>query len=122
MNDMVADLEEEDLEDTKGITEEQLQDIIDQSGLKETVANIQQEMRDDIDQITKDFDATVNDGLKDEEPIPTKKAKPQGLIDQKMEMRTVKSTPSIEEDPNKFKKGPLWNFRTNHADDDKVID
>jgi len=120
MNDMVADLDEEDLEDSVGITEEELQNIIDQSGLKETVANIQQEMRDDIDQITKDFEDTINDGLEDE---PTfEEPKKSGLIDTVIEKRTVKSQPNIEEDDARFRKGPLWNFRTSHQDDDKVID
>ena len=121
MNSMVEDLEEE----PTGISEEELQGIIDQSGLKEAVANIQQEMRDDIDQITKDFEVAVSDGIDEleaEEEAPIEEKPAAGLVDQKMEQRTVKSQPSIEEDMSKFRKGPLWQFRTSHQDDDKVID
>ena len=119
MNDMVEDLEVE----PEGITEEELQQIIDESGIKETIA----EIKDDF----KDLDITLTDGLDElekEEKKPfnfnfkgIKKAKPQGLIDQTMEQRTVKSEPKVE-DSTKFKKGPLWQYRTNTADDDKVID
>ena len=108
MNSMVEDLEEEPV----GISEEELQDIIDESGIKETIASI----KDDF----KDLEVTLNDGLEEEAPIEEKPAA--GLVDQKMEQRTVKSQPSIEEDMSKFRKGPLWQFRTSHQDDDKVID
>jgi hypothetical protein len=124
MNDMVADLDEEDLEDSVGITEEELQDIIDQSGLKETVANIQQEMRDDIDQITKDFESTIADGIDELEAeeskekrkpfngfFKVKKAKAQGLIDQTIENRTVKPD-------GRGTKGPLYDFRTRRNPND----
>ena len=119
MNDMVEDLEVE----PEGITEEELQQIIDESGIKETIA----EIKDDF----KDLDITLTDGLDElekEEKKPfnfnfkgIKKAKPQGLIDQTMEQRTVKSEPKVE-DSTKFKKGPLWEYRTNRSNDDKVID
>lgn len=108
MNSMVEDLEEEPV----GISEEELQDIIDESGIKETIASI----KDDF----KDLEVTLNDGL--EEEAPSKEKPATGLVDQKMEQRTVKSQPSIEEDMSKFRKGPLWQFRTSHQDDDKVID
>lgn len=108
MNSMVEDLEEEPV----GISEEELQDIIDESGIKETIASI----KDDF----KDLEVTLNDGL--EEEAPSKEKPATGLVDQKMEQRTVKSQPSVEEDMSKFRKGPLWQFRTSHQNDDKVID
>lgn len=128
MNDMVSDLEEEDLE--PAVTPEELQQIIDESGIKDAIKDIKSDFKEVVDDF-KDLDVTLNDGLDElekEEKKPfnfnskgIKKAKPQGLIDQTMEQRTVKSEPQVE-DPNGFKKGPLWQYRTNTADDDKVID
>lgn len=132
MNDIVEDLEEEDLEPV--VTPEQLQEIINESGIKDVVNNIQAEFKEVIDDF-KDLDVTLTDGLeeldKEEESIKSKlkmpkfnfkikKAIPQGLVDQKMEQRTVKSEQTV--DDSLLKKGPLWQYRTNKSNDDKFID
>lgn len=130
MNDMVADLEEEDLE--PAVTPEQLQEIIDESGIKDVVKNIQAEFKEVVDDF-KDLDVTLADGLeeldKEEEVSESKlkmpkfnfkikKAKPQGLIDQTMEQRTVTNQPSND----LSRKGPLYQYRTNKSNDDNRID
>jgi len=61
------DLDEEDLEvEPEGITEEQLQEIIDKSGIKEAVNGITEDFNQIIDDF-KDWDATLMDGLEEEE-------------------------------------------------------
>lgn len=107
MNEMIEDLEED-----LTVTEEELQQIIDDSGIKETIANIGQDFKEavsDIKEMKVDdvAEGIVELGKEDEKPLiefngKIKKAKPQGLIDQTTEQRNVK--------------GPLWQYRTNKND------
>jgi len=61
------DLDEEDFEvEPEGITEEQLQEIIDKSGIKEAVNGITEDFNQIIEDF-KDWDATLEDGLEEEE-------------------------------------------------------
>jgi hypothetical protein len=61
------DLDEEDLEvEPEGITEEQLQEIIDKSGIKEAVNGITEDFNQIIEDF-KDWDSTLEDGLEEEE-------------------------------------------------------
>ena len=61
------DLDEEDLEvEPDGITEEQLQEIIDKSGIKEAVNGITEDFNQIIEDF-KDWDSTLEDGLEEEE-------------------------------------------------------
>lgn len=124
------------------LTPEKLQEIIDESGIKEMVNNISAEFAENTKEILEDlsdWDVTLTDGLDDvtwEEPteftetsIEEVKEEPSieevkslGLMDsiQKPERRRVqrvKNAISVE-NRAKLKKGPLWDFRTNRRDDD----
>ena len=60
-------LDDEDLEvEPEGITEEQLQEIIDESGIKEVISNLTQDFNEIIDDF-KEWDSTLDDGLEEEE-------------------------------------------------------
>ena len=123
MNAMVEDLDFEEEVQPEGITEEELQKIIDDSGIKEAVNTIQSDFKEAVEDF-KDLDVALMDGLENlendfqkEEPkqqksfkFPFKKAKAQGkaqgLVDQKMEQRTIK-----QDNGRGF--GPLYQYRTN---------
>lgn len=126
------------LPEEPAVTEEELQKIIDDSGIKEMVDNISKDFKEEAKQVIEDtfndFDVTIEDGLEDEEwdedhaldqvmnamvedleEESTEKPEP-GLIVEKPERRRVKkSAPNSQRDA--LKKGPLWDFRTNKRND-----
>lgn len=141
MNDMVADLDDEVIDEIlngeefsveePAITPEKLQEIIDESGIKEMVNNISAEFAENTKEILEDlsdWDATLNDGLEDEpwveeaEEPSIEEVESNGLLDsvQKPERRRVQRVKNVisVENNAKLKKGPLWDFRTNRQPDD----
>lgn len=141
MNDMVADLDDEVIDEIlageefsveePALTPEKLQEIIDDSGIKDVVNNISAEFAENTKEILEDlsdWDSTLLDGLEDEEweePSVDSVEQPEsnGLLDsvQKPERRRVQRVKNVisVENNAKLKKGPLWDFRTNRKDDDK---
>ena len=117
MNDMVKDLEE-DQEPT--VTPEQLQEIIDNSGIKEMVDNIKADFKEEAKQVVedlKDWDVTINDGIDQLETEEQEEPKTEpGLTTTKPERRRVKNNKSTAK-REALKKGPLWDFRTNRSND-----
>lgn len=125
MNAMVEDLDFEEEVQPEGITEEELQKIINDSGIKEAIDNIQSDFKEAVEDF-KDLDVALMDGLEnlendfqEEEPkqvkqksfkFPFKKAKAQGkaqgLVDQNIEQRTIKQD-------GVGNQGPLYYYRTN---------
>ena len=118
MNAMVEDLDFEEEVQPESITEEELQEIIDNSGIKEVVNNIQSDFKEVVDDF-KDLDVALTDGLENLEKkqksfkFPFKKAKAQGkaqgLVDQTIENRTVKPQSDEKLLSNR---GPLFQYRT----------
>lgn len=142
MNDMVADLDDEVIDEIlngeefsveePAITPEKLQEIIDESGIKEVVNNISAEFAENTKEILEDlsdWDNTLQDGLEEEpwveeaEEPSIEEVESNGLLDsvQKPERRRVQRVKNVISTENnaKLKKGPLWDFRTNRKDDDK---
>lgn len=139
---MVADLDDEVIDEIlsgeefsveePAITPEKLQEIIDESGIKEMVNNISAEFAENTKEILEDlsdWDVTLNDGLEDEpwveeaEEPSIEEVESNGLLDsvQKPERRRVQRVKNVisVENNAKLKKGPLWDFRTNRKDDQK---
>jgi len=148
------------------VTPEELQDIIDKSGIKEMVDNIGNDFKEEaktiVDDIKEDWDVTLTDGLEDEEwdedhaldqvmndmvadldepsveepsiEEPTVKEiegnlsidladfNNPGLIERKIEKRKIKKVERNSNNPKRFKKGPLWDYRTNRNNDDLIDD
>lgn len=111
-----------------------MQEIIDESGIKEAVSNIKSEfsqetqaMIEDLKEDFSEWDITLEDGLEDlpyEESVISLEEIQNvglGLVNQKPERRRVKRVKNVNqiENNDKLKKGPLWDFRTNRKDDDK---
>lgn len=165
------------------VTPEELQNIIDQSGIKEMVDNIKEDFKEEtktlVDDLKKDWDVTLEDGL-EEEPWDEDHALDQvlndmvedleeeleesqdikeeessdiivgmdsprqtepsvisiegnlsidlsdfnnpGLIERKIEKRRIKRVERNPNAPKRFKKGPLWDYRTNRSNDDLIDD
>jgi F0F1-type ATP synthase membrane subunit b/b' len=143
------------------VTPEELQDIIDQSGIKEMVNTITEDFKEEaktiVDDLKQDWDVTLEDGLEDEEwdedhaldqvmndmvadldepsveepmvkevegnlSIDLADFSNPGLIERKIEKRKVKRVERNPNNPKRFKKGPLWDYRTNRNNDDLIDD
>lgn len=113
-----------EIDEEPAITPEQLQDIIDDSGIKEMVDNIGKDFKEEAKQVIEDtfndLDVALMDGLEDEpyeeEPIESVESIDTGLVAKKPERRRVKKA-RTEQSREALKKGPLWDFRTNKRND-----